>query len=80
MPIAEARMQEFRFNVFGMPVAIVGSAGAWKAFRLGADGKRRPAEFVVPGELREDELAEYLADLFHEHARPKNGAVVALPT
>jgi hypothetical protein len=68
-------MNEFGFNVFGTLIAITGSAGAWRAFHLGADGKRRPAEFIVPADVAEHELAEYLADLFHEHATPRNGTV-----
>ncbi|TFW27324.1 DUF7661 family protein [Massilia horti] len=68
-------MREFRFNVFGTLIAITGSAGAWQAFHLGADGKRRPADFIVPSDIAEDELSEYLADLFHEQATPKKGTV-----
>ena len=68
-------MKEFRFKVFGTPVAITGSPGSWQAFYLGAEGKRRPADFIVPADLAEHDLAEYLADLFHEHARPGNATV-----
>jgi hypothetical protein len=68
-------MQEFRFNVFGTLISITGSAGNWQAFHLGADGKRRPADFIVPTNVADHELAEYLADLFHENATPKNGTV-----
>ncbi len=71
-------MDEFRFNVFGKPVAVVGERGNWQAFYLGTDGKRRPADFVVPAELSSDELNDYLADLFHEHARPGNNTVTPL--
>lgn len=72
-------MQEFRFNVFGTLVAVVGAPGAWQAFYLGAEGKRRPADFIVPAEIADHELAEYLADLFHENATPRNNDVTALP-
>lgn len=65
-------MKEFKFNIFGTLIAITGSAGAWRAFYLGADGKRRPADFVVPTDVVEDELCEYLADLFHENATPRS--------
>jgi hypothetical protein len=68
-------MQEFRFNVFGTLISITGSTGSWQAFHLGADGKRRPADFIVPTNVADHELAEYLADLFHENATPKNGTV-----
>lgn len=65
-------MKELRFNIFGTLIAVTGSSGAWKAFHLGAEGKRRPADFIVPEDIAEHELCEYLADLFHEHARPRN--------
>ncbi|WP_020653468.1 DUF7661 family protein [Massilia niastensis] len=68
-------MKEFRFRVFGTPVAVAGAAGAWQAYYLGADGKRRPADFIVPADVAEHELAEYLGDLFHENATPRNGKV-----
>ena len=71
-------MKEFRFNIFGAFIAITGSEGSWKAFYLGADGKRRPADFVVPGDVAEDELCEYLADLYHENATPRNCETVRL--
>lgn len=71
----DRHMSEFRFNVFGRLVAIVGSPGAWTPYALGADGKRGPAGFIVPNFLAEDELCQYLADLFHESATPTNGDV-----
>ena len=71
-------MREFRFNVFGVLIAVTGSAGAWRAFHLGADGKRRPADFIVPGDVTEADLAEYLADLFHENATPRHSSVTQL--
>lgn len=71
-------MPELRFNVFGRLIGIVGTPGSWSAFWLGADGKRRPAEFAVPAFLPEAELCQYLADLFHESATPTNGEVVRI--
>jgi hypothetical protein len=73
------QMDEYRFKAFGRLVAIGGQPGAWRATYLGADGKRRPADFIVPGHLQPDELAEYLADLFHEEATPSRPNVVRLP-
>ena len=66
---------EFRFNVFGTLVAVSGEEGKWQAFFLGAEGKRRPADFVVPVDIAGAELREYLADLFHEDATPKHSTV-----
>jgi hypothetical protein len=65
-------MKEFRFNVFGTLIAVTGAPGAWRPFLVGAEGKRRPADFIVPDDVAEHELCEYLADLFHEHATPRN--------
>ena len=45
---------------------------------LGADAKRRAADFIVPGDVTEADLAEYLADLFHENATPRNSSVTQL--
>jgi len=72
-------MHEFRFKVFRRLIAVTGAPGAWRAFYLGADGKRRPADFVVPGDLAEADLADYLADLFHEDATPGHDSVRRLP-
>lgn len=71
-------MLDLRFNVFGRLVQITGSPGHWTAWLLGADGKRRPANFIVPDFVPEDELEQYLADLFHESATPTNGSVFRL--
>lgn len=72
-------MNEFRFKVFRRLVAVTGRPGAWQAFYLGTDGKRRPADFVVPGDVAADDLADYLADLFHEDATPGHDSVRRLP-
>ena len=71
-------MQELRFKVFGTLIAVRAVDGGWAAFRLGPDGKRRPAEFVVPDFIAEAEIAQFLADLFHESATPTNGDVVRI--
>ena len=71
-------MREFRFNVFGRLIAVVGSERGWAVFHLGPDGKRRPAEVAIPRSVPDAELAEYLADIFHEAATPRNDEVVPL--
>jgi hypothetical protein len=68
-------MPQYRFNVFGRLVVIKGTPGNWSAFQLGADGKRRRADFVVPASLEEGELCRYLSDLFHESASSTQPAV-----
>jgi hypothetical protein len=71
-------MGQHRFNVFGQLVVIKGVPGNWSAFLLGLDGKRRPADFVVPASLAEDELCRYLSDLFHERASSTQHAVTRI--
>ncbi len=71
-------MHEQRFMVFGRLVAVTGGAGARQVFYLGAEGKRRPADFVVPADVADEDLAEYLGDLFHEDATPRYNSVERL--
>lgn len=71
-------MQECRFNIFGTLIAIRGNPGAWRAFYLGTEGKRRPADFIIPDDIQADALCEYLADLFHEEATPRNNTATRI--
>ena len=71
-------MQEYRFKVFGKLIAVTGQAGARQAFFLGPEGKRRPADFIIPRDIADSELAEYLGDLFHEDATPRYNTVERL--
>ncbi|OON60363.1 hypothetical protein B0920_15325 [Massilia sp. KIM] len=70
--------REYRFDVFGTPVAVRAGEGGWQAFYLGAEGKRRPADFIIPSDITAHNLGEYLADLFHEDATPRHPAVTPL--
>ena len=71
-------MKEFRFNVFGRLIAIRGEAGERRTFELGTEGKCRPADFIVPDDVADEELCEYLFDLFHEDATPRNSVVTRI--
>lgn len=73
-------MKTLKFNIFGTLIAIKGAPGAWQAFYLGTEGKRRPADFIVPADAEETELCEYLADLFHEEATPRNNTATETRT
>ena len=64
-----------RFNVFGRIVEVRREGPLWQVYRVGGDGKRTPAGFVVPDFVEEHELAQFLEDLFHEIASPHNGDV-----
>lgn len=72
-------MKELKFKIFGSFIAVSGQPGAWRAFYFGAEGKRRPADFVIPGDIAEAHLCDYLADLFHEDATPRNNTAAQLP-
>jgi hypothetical protein len=64
-----------RYDVFGRIVLIRREGALWQAYELGADGKRSPAGFVIPDFVEEDELEQFLFDLFHEAATRTNGDV-----
>jgi hypothetical protein len=68
-------MNKLRFNVFGRIFSIERVGALWQAHAVGADGKRSPAGFVVPEFVTEEEMEQYLFDLFHESATPGNGDV-----
>ena len=53
--------------------------GEWLLFRESNTGVRaRVYEVVIPAELKEKELATYLADIYHEGASEKHSSVVRL--
>lgn len=69
-------MTASRFNVFGRIYELRREAtGAWRALAVGNDGKLGPAGFEVPAFVEDSELEQFLFDLFHESATPKNGDV-----
>lgn len=72
-------MPTYRFNVFGTIVQVEAIATGWQAFIAGPDGKRRRADFEVPEFITEDELCQYLADIFHQSATPAHPEVFPLP-
>jgi len=59
------------FDVFGRRLIVERSGDVWATFEPGDDGKRRASWVVIPPDLTEERLAHYLADLFHEAARPE---------
>ena len=67
-----------RFNVFGKLIGVERTPTGWATLFLGDDGKRRPGDFIFLDFIAEDEVAEYLRDLFHESASPHNPDVTRL--
>ena len=68
-------MSGLRFNVFGRIFLVRREGNHWQAYAVGSDGKRSPAGFVIPDFIEDEELEQYLFDLFHESAAPGNGDV-----
>lgn len=69
-----------RLDVFGRLMLAERTVTGWQLFDLGSEGKRSPVrDFVVPDFISEPELAQYLADIFHESATPKHPEVRRLP-
>ena len=62
-------MPKHRFDAYGREVLIEREQDQWSAYYIGADGKRRSAtDISIPATVAEADLAQYLADLFHECA------------
>ncbi|AXE35226.1 GNAT family N-acetyltransferase [Chromobacterium phragmitis] len=76
--VASIAAGRLRFNVYGQVLAVERREAGWRAFWSGGDGKRRPADFIIPDDLAASDLAQYLEDLFHENATPHNGEVARL--
>ena len=67
------------FDVFGSRIIVERTASGWAAFYPAEEGKRRPAHWLlIPPELTEDEMGQYLADLCHEGASPAHPEVKRL--
>ena len=68
-----------KLDVFGRIVDVIRDGNRWMAFYPGNEGKKRRAEdIVLPPELKEENIIEYIADLCHEWATPGNSEVKRL--
>jgi len=69
-------MKRLRFDVFGRDVLVEKHERGWRVFYRGSEGKRRPAtDIVIPPNIEESKLAQYLDDLCHEWATDRNRTV-----
>ncbi|MEZ8095645.1 hypothetical protein L4D00_10640 [Photobacterium swingsii] len=58
-----------RFNVYGTIMAVQRKNEEWLLFKESETSMRvRIYDVVIPAELPAEVLAQYLADIFHEHA------------
>ena len=70
-------MATLRFDVYGQFfMDLVRESGWWKAYRVGADGKRMDTGILISGDTPKDALADRLDVYFHESSSP--GARVQL--
>ena len=68
-----------KFSVFGKNIEVIERNSKWVVFYIGNEGKKRLAEdIIVPPDILEDQLIEYLSDLCHEWARPNYSEVKKL--
>jgi hypothetical protein len=68
-----------KFSVFGKNIEVIERNSKWVVFYFGNEGKKRLAEdIIVPPDILEDQLIEYLSDLCHEWARPNYSEVKKL--
>ena len=59
--------------MFGRVVLVAESEGGWVVFYSGVEGKRRPArDIVLPPDILESEIEQYLGDLCHEWANEQH--------
>jgi hypothetical protein len=72
-------MSVIRFNVFGRILAVRRDGDSWRVYSVGLDGKLGQTGIVIPDFIGESELARYLADIFHESARPGMDDVNRIP-
>ena len=69
-------MHPMKFDVFGRKVLIHRTGSGWKVDYLSDQGKKRPAtDVIIPDFITEDELEQYLTDLFHEGATEEHPEV-----
>jgi hypothetical protein len=68
-----------KLNVFGKHIEVVRCNNKWKAYYLGNEGKKRLAEdIVIPSDIEENELPNYMADLCHEWASQNRDSVTTI--
>ena len=73
-------MKSLKFSVFGQRVVVERSETGSDEFYPG-EGKRRPAtDIMIPPDLQEAEIEQYLSDLCHEWATDRHLTVFGLET
>ena len=64
-----------RLDVYGTSMLAEHGPTGWRLFGLSSEGKRLELNIVVPDFIGENEVEQYLDDLFHESATPAHPRV-----
>ena len=69
-----------KFSIFDKKIIeVIRKDGKWFAYYLGNEGKKRAADgLVIPSSVKEAEIEDYLADVFHELATISNNEIKRL--
>ena len=68
-----------RFDVFGKFMTIERRNDRWLLLSESGKGIKSPVAGVeIPSDLEEEELAQFLDDIFHEHASVETPAVIRI--
>lgn len=72
----EPNRQRYYYDVFGVTMRVEHRESGWQLFHVSDEGKSsRVTDIVIPNELKEQELAVFLDDLYHEMATPQHNSV-----
>lgn len=59
--------------MYGRKIEIVTGQNCWIVYYLGNEGKKRDAhDIFIPAGIQQEEIVQYLEDMFHEWATPAN--------
>lgn len=60
-----------RLDIYGrFQLDVVRENGRWVAFRVDPGKRTRLADLVIPPDLDDGEIAQFLDDLYHEASKP----------
>jgi len=66
-------------EIYGHRLLVERTPDGWRTFRPSGEGKRVPAISIPSFVVSDDDLLQYLADLWHESARPDRQVVRWIP-
>lgn len=68
-----------QFDIYGKKILqVLRRDGEWQVFYLGNGVKRRTDDIYIPANVTEQELEEYIGDVFHEWATHDNHSIVRI--